>query len=99
MTTEITVNDAGDPEAIVSQGGGDTIDVWEKPLATGWPRKFEAIEGLMTDTPVQYGEAGLHRFQRAGGFDKNQTAGWLQLVAGGGSSTFMVREFYNRGSK
>lgn len=94
-TSTLSVNDAGDPEAVTVTIACDTVQVWENAQASGWPRGFEVIEGPSNaETPVDYAQGGAHTFHKPGGYNVGDIAGWLQLLAGGGTTTFNIREYF-----
>lgn len=90
-TYELTVNDAGDPEAVTVRSICKEVVCIEKPTASGWPRKFESRRHL-ADTPVQKAEGGSAVFPAATTFLPDDVPGYLNLLAAGGSTTFCIEE-------
>lgn len=88
-TYELTVNDAGDPEAVPVRTPCTLVICKEKPDVANWPHKVKH-QKVLGDTPVLNVDGSSVLFR--GNFLPRDNAGYLSLVSGDGSTTFCIEE-------
>ncbi len=93
LTRQMTVNDAGAPEEVQATIVCREIVIKEDPTAAGWPRKFQVRTPLATSAVNPVAEGGSWIFKKPGQhFQPGDVAGYVELLAAGGTTTFNVSE-------